>query len=256
MNVSVKSAVRVLDLLELFAITPGPLGVSEIAKRLGLPKSSAQALLLTLVDRGYLTRGDAGYVLPAALKVGWVGGIRARLLGVARPVMDEMAQTSGESVFIGTMTSAGRVQFIGKAVSPNEVRYDASLDHFRPAHSTSIGLIMLAHLPQEKVERWLQPESLVPVTRHTVTDPRRIRRMLRAARKAGCIEVRNANVEGASGVSAPVFGPVGEVVAGLNIAAPSARYAQHRENLIRIVRARAAYITETLRSPQRPAGAA
>jgi len=256
MNASVKSAARVLDLLELFAVALEPLGVSEIAKRLDLPKSSAQALLLTLAGRGYLVRNEDGYALPAELKVGWVGGIRTRLLGIARPVMDEMAQTSGESVFIGMLTRDGRVQFLAKAVSPQEVRYDASLEHFRPAHCTSIGLVMLAHMPDDEAERWLKPALLIPVTPHTVTDPRMIRQILRTGRKAGYVEVRDANVEGASGVSAPIFGPDGDVIAGLNLGAPSSRYAQRREELIRIACARAAHITHALRSTPRSRAAA
>ena len=256
MNASVKSAVRVLDLLELFAVAPEPLGVSEVAKRLELPKSSAQALLLTLAGRGYLNRGDAGYALPAELKVGWVGGIRTRLLGLARPVMHGMAEASGESAFIGMMTSDGRVQFLAKAVSPKEVRYDASLEHLRPAHSTSIGLVMLAHMPEKMAERWLKPSLLVAVTPHTVTDPRKIRQILRAGRKAGYVEVRDANVEGASGVSAPIFGPDGDVIAGLNLGAPSSRYTQHRDVLIQIVRTQAARIAQALRSPLRSGTAA
>jgi IclR family transcriptional regulator, pca regulon regulatory protein len=251
MNVAVKSATRVLDMLELFAVASRPLGVSEVAKRLELPKSSAQALLLTLEGRGYLLRSDAEYVLPAELKVGWVGGIRTRLLGVARPVMQDMAESSGESAFIGMMTRVGRVQFLAKAVSPREVRYDAALEHLRHAHCTSIGLVMLAHMPEKQVERWLCPSLLVAVTPHTVTDPKRIWQILRAGRKAGYVEVRDANVEGASGVSAPIFGPDGDVIAGLNLGAPSSRYARGRENLIRIVITQAAHITRALRSPMR-----
>lgn len=253
MNNEVKSAARVLDLLELFAAAGEPLGVSGVAKRLDLPKSSAQALLLTLAGRGYLARGDDGYMLPAELRVGWVGGIRARLLGVARPIMERMAAQSGESAFIGTMASGGQVQYLAKAVSPREVRYDASLDHLRPAHCTSIGLVMLAHMPDKEAERWLKPSLLVRVTPHTVTDPRKIRQILRAGRKAGYVEVRDANVEGAAGVSAPIFGPGGDVIAGLNLGAPTSRYGQRREDLVRIVCSEAAHITDRLRPPARSA---
>ena len=249
MNASVKSATRVLDLLELFAVESQPIGVSEVAKRLELPKSSTQALLLTLAGRGYLARTEDGYVLPAELRGGWVGGIRARLLGVAKPRMQQMARTSGESAFVGSLTSTGRVQFLAKAVSPQEVRYDASLDHLRLPHCTSIGLVILAHMPEKVAERCLKASRLVAVTPYTVTDPQKIRRILRDGRRAGYVEVRDANVEGASGVSAPIFAPGGEVIAGLNLGAPSSRYEQRRADLIRIVCAQAAHITRALRSP-------
>jgi DNA-binding IclR family transcriptional regulator len=249
MNASVKSAVRVLDLLELFAVEPAPIGVSEVARRLDLPKSSTQALLVTLAGRGYLARAESGYELPAALKTGWVGGVRARLLGIATPRMQQMARSSGESAFLGSLTGTGRVQFLAKAISPQEVRYDASLDHLRLPHCTSIGLVILAHLPERDAERCLKPSRLVAVTPHTVTDPQKIRRILRDGRRAGYVEVRDTNVKGASGVSAPIFAPGGEVIAGLNLGAPSSRYEQRREDLIRIVCAQAAHITRALRQP-------
>jgi IclR family acetate operon transcriptional repressor len=111
-------------------------------------------------------------------------------------------------------------------------------------------------MPEDEAERWLKPALLVRVTPHTVTDPRKVRQVLRAGRKAGYVEVRDANVEGASGVSAPIFGPDGDVIAGLNLGAPSSRYAQRREELIRIVCARAAHITQALRSTPRSRAAA
>lgn len=257
MNTEVKSAVRVLDLLELFSVTSEPLSVSDVARRLDWPKSSAQALLLTLTGRGYLTRQDALYQLPAELRGGWVGGLRARLLGLARPVMQRMAQESGESAFIGAMTASGRVQYLDKVPSPQDVRYDASLDHLRPAHCTSIGLVMMAHMPSTRIAAWLTPERLTAVTRHTVTDPQRLQRILADGRRAGYVEVRDANVEGASGVSAAVFGPNGEVVAALNLGAPTARYVARRQQLIDIVCREAAQLTTALgagstAAPSRP----
>lgn len=246
MNDSVKSATRVLDLLELFTLVPETMGVSDVAKRLEIPKSSAQALLLTLVGRGYLTRDGGGYSLPAELRGGWVGGIRSRLLGIAAPVMKRMAEESGESAFVGMITGGGKVQYLAKAVSPKEVRYDASLAHLRPVYCTSMGLVVLAHLPEAQVGRWLKPALLVPVTPRTETDPAKIGQMLRQARKDGYAEVRDANVEGASGVSAPIFGPGGAVIAGLNLGAPSFRYESARGDLIRIVCREAAAITASL----------
>jgi DNA-binding IclR family transcriptional regulator len=243
----VKSATRVLDLLELFSTVTEPLGVSEVAKRLEWPKSSAQALLLTLVGRGYLAREAEGYVLPMELRGGWVGGVRSRLVGVAGPVMKRMAEESGESAFIGMMTGTGKIQYLAKALSPNEVRYDASLSHLRPLHCTSIGLVILAHMEERHAARWLKPALLTAVTPSTETDPARIQELLNQARNNGYVEVRDANVEGASGVSAPLFGPAGNVIGGLNLGAPSSRYERAREDLIRIVCREAASISAALR---------
>lgn len=252
MNEAVKSATRVLDLLELFATVTEPLGVTDVGKRLEIPKSSAQALLLTLAARGYLTRLGEGYSLPAELRGGWVGGSCSRLLALAPPVMKRMAEESGESAFVGVMTGSGKVRYVAKELSPKEVRYDASLAHLRPAYCTSIGLVILAHSSEGQVARWLKPDLLVQVTPRTETNPDKIQQLLRKARSEGYVEVRDANVEGASGVSAPIFGSHGEVVAGLNLGAPTSRYEKARKDLIRIVCREAAGITAGLRSHVSP----
>lgn len=246
MNDQVKSATRVLDLLELFSITTDPMGVTEVARKMDIPKSSAQALLRTLSGRGYLLRDDVGYVLPAEMRGGWVGGIRTRLLGITTPILVTLAQKSRESAFVGSLTGNGQIQYLAKAVSPQEVRYDASLEHLRLIHATSMGLAIMAYSPERDVTRWLHPDRLTAVTPHTEIDPDRIQAQLAQIRQDGYAEVKNANVEGASGVSAPIFGANGLPVAALNLGAPTWRYEQQREHLIVLVHEEAAHITQLL----------
>ena len=248
MNDQVKSALRVLDLLEFFSVTSEPLGVSEVAKRMAIPKSSAQSLLQTLAGRGYLSRHGATYLLPGELRGGWVGGPRARLVRTAGPLLQLMAEESGESAFLGMLTGGGKIQYVAKAVSAKDIRYDASLEHLRPIHCTSVGLVIMAYSPERDLARWLQPGNLTAVTRHTVTDPAEVRKLIEKARKQGFAEIRDANVEGAAGVSAPVFGAAGEVVAALNLGAPTWRYEESRERLIGIVCREAQALTNALRA--------
>ena len=134
MNEAVKSAARVLDLLELFAASPEAMGVSEVGRLLSIPKSSAQALLVTLVSRGYLVRSGAAYELARDLKRnGWVGGSLPRLIKAAEPAMRRMADSSGESAFLSLMVPSGELKYVAKSISPNVVRYDAPLTNTRPA---------------------------------------------------------------------------------------------------------------------------
>lgn len=235
MNVQVKSAARVLDVLELFAASVGALGVSDVARKLGIPKSSAQGLLTTLAGRGYLGREDAAYFLPPERRDGgWVGGLRARLLALAEPILQRVARESGESAFLGALVG-NEIQYLAKAVSKHEVRYDASLSQMRPVYCTSTGLVILAYLDPAAANGILKRTKLTKVTPNTVTDRATIDRMLNRARQVGFSEVRNANLLGASGVAAPVFGPSGEVFAALSIGAPTTRYAKARKQLAEIV---------------------
>jgi IclR family acetate operon transcriptional repressor len=138
------------------------------------------------------------------------------------------------------------IQYIAKAISANELRYDASLDHLRPAHSTSIGLVILAHIGEEALEGFLSSARLHRITERTTTDRTVLKALIARARRQGYAEVRDTNSAGVSGVSAPVFGSNGEIVAGLNLGAPSWRFPKVRTNLIRMVKRCAAELSTRL----------
>lgn len=243
----VKSASRVLDLLELFSEVRGAMGVSDVSRRLAIPKSSAQGLLATLAARGYLERRGSAYVLPEGLEDGrWVGGVRSRLIRLAQPAMDRMARESGESVFLGVMTENLDIQYVAKAISAAELRYDASLEHRRAAYSTTIGLVCLAQMNEAALAAYFARVRLRPLTERTVTNEQLLRKLLQRVRRQGYAELRDTNHMGVSGVSAPVFGPGGGVVAGLNLGAPTSRFARARDRLVAIARREAADLSARL----------
>lgn len=244
MNSEVKSAARVLDVLELFSVGHEPLSVTDVARRLGIPKSSTQGLLTTLAGRSYLTREGSAYILPPELRDGgYVGGIRGRLVSRAEPVLRRMADDSKESAFLAVL--AGReIQYLAKALSPHEVRYDASLTTLRPVYCTSSGIVILAHLDPAVAARILDRTKFVKITPNTVTHRETIDRLLQRARRSGLAEVRDANVMGASGISAPVFGSRGEVLGALSIGAPTARFEQVRKRMADIVVSEARALSE------------
>jgi len=260
MSGEVKSAGRVLDLLELFSIGHDPLSVTEVARRLGLPKSSTQGLLSTLVGRGYLARDGVAYFLPPEWRDGgYVGGMRARLVSRAKPILQRMAQESQESAFLGVLVGH-EIQYLAKVLSPHEVRYDASLNTLRPVYCTSIGLVILAHLDQALAARTLNRTKLEKVTPKTITSREAIDRMLIRTRRSGFAEVKDSNVLGASGIAAPVFGARGEVLGALSIGAPTARYERAQKRVAEIVVAQARALSGLFlpakQQRSRPAGSA
>lgn len=225
---AVKSATRVLDLLEMLAAAPEQVGVSEIARRLGIPKSSTHMLLGTLEARGYVVGDDDRrfHLNPIFSREGrsWVGGSSMVLMRLANPVMRALADSTGESSFLGVASDEAHVEYIAKAVSAHEVRCDAELGLPRPMHSTSVGLVMLAFQPAERTERFLQRGKLERVTAQTVADVRHLRRELAQVRERGYSVVRDTNSPGASGIAAPIFDAGGAVIAALNVSAPTSRF--------------------------------
>jgi DNA-binding IclR family transcriptional regulator len=229
MSTNIKSASRVLDLLELFAAVPTPLGVSEVSRRLAIPKSSAQGLLVTLVGRGYLERAASDYQLATVYRNrNWVGGVYVDLVRLSRPIMETIVAQSGETSFLAIMSESGRVQYIAKVVSSNPVRYDGDLAPARPAYCTSSGLVMLAYRDGAFVERYFLSEPLKKINSSTITDRRLLRALLKEILQKGQAEIVDGHVEGASGVAAPIFDSRGAVIGALHLAAPTTRYLRAR----------------------------
>lgn len=248
MNTEVKSAVRVLELLEFLSRHPGPAALKDVVASLGFPKSSAYALLQTLVLRGYVERDEAErYALTARWRDsgGWMGG-ESHLIAIARPVMSALCEQLGETVFLGARAEGGDVKVLAKDVSQSEVRYDSSLLGLRPAYCTAMGRILLAYWDAAALDSYLARTKLKAVTTHTITDPARLRAVLQQIQREGYVVVEQEFVVGGSAAAAPIFGRDGQVVAVLNIGAVSPRFfAAHRKIVAGAVRA-AATISQRL----------
>jgi len=249
----VKSASRVLDILELIAATPRPLRLSEVAARIGIPKSSAFALLSTLVEKGYAEELAAGYQLVGSLQeYGWIGGQMAGLVRVAPPVMAELARSSGESAFLGTLTIDGEMRYLRKALSPNPIRYDTDLELPRAAYCTSIGLIMLADTADSYLDNYFKSTELVAITPYTETKIDAIRAIIDQVRAQGYIRTVNSHFEGVAGVAAPIRSSGGRVLAGLALIGPTERFDSRLESHIEAVTEAAKVISVTLSQRSAP----
>jgi IclR family acetate operon transcriptional repressor len=224
----VKSALRVLDVLEVLAAARESLGISELSRRLGIPKSSASMLLQTLEGRGYvLDRGERRFTLHPSLasaQRSWVGGLRARLVHLAQPALARLAQSTGETALLALPSDARRIQYAAKAVSAKDLRVDVELDVPRAIHSTSAGLAILAHQPAEALEDYLAQGPLERMTRYTICDAGKLRRELEAVRRRGYAVLHQSHALDDSGVAAPVFDMGGAVVGALNVSGPTGRF--------------------------------
>lgn len=249
MNNEVKSAARVLDILELLSRNPEPIALKDIVPALALPKSSAHALLRTLLVRGYVER-DSGdrYVLSESLRrsPGWIGGPEAQLAAVARPIMEQLRDELEETVFLGVRASRGDVKVIAKAVSRAPIRYDSDDPGLRPAYCTGMGRVLLAFWDTESVEAYLARTRLRAYTPKTVTDVRKLRAILAKIRAEGYAILEEEFVRGGSATAAPVQRGDGTVIAALNVGTVSSRYAAARSRIIAGVVRAAATISQRL----------
>ncbi|MFC4167440.1 IclR family transcriptional regulator [Teichococcus aestuarii] len=238
MNLEVKSAGRILELLEFLAAAAEPVSLKEVALELGFPRSSTHGLLQTLVGRGYALREEGDrYVMNPACRSGpgWSGGPTAHLVAVARPVMEKLRDESGETVVLGVRMRNQDVKRCAKLVSLQAVRYDTTRETQMPAYCTAMGRVLLAYAEPGVVDAYLarlQPERLTP---RTVTDRAALRGLIEAARRDGYAISDEEMVLGGTGIAAPVRTRSGRVEAAINLGVVTPRYAANRERMIGLV---------------------
>ncbi|HET9613697.1 MAG TPA: IclR family transcriptional regulator [Candidatus Limnocylindrales bacterium] len=213
----------------LAALTDGPVGVTEVAERVDLPKSTAARMLASLAREGAVEQvpGETRYRLGPrieTLATGLPGSSTRNLIAIARPHLAELAAALGEAA--GLSIPDGReVHYIDQVDSPtpNPVGIRDWTGSRVPMHAVSSGLVILAHRPAAVVDRALAG-PLVALTEHTVTDPAAIRERLRPVALAGYAWVHDEFATGISSVAAGVADTTGEVVAAIHVHGPSYRF--------------------------------
>jgi len=238
MNNEIKSAARILELLEFLARASEPVALREVVDELGYPKSSAHGLLATLVGRGYAVRDESDrYALNHACRSGpgWVGGQEAQLIAAARPIMDRLRDEVGESVFLGARLRNGDVKHLAKSVSRHAIRYDTERAAPVPAYCTAMGRILLAFWRRKAAETYLATTPRLARTPFTTTKLADLRAILDGVRRDGYAISDQEMVMGGSGVAAPVWNRAGEVVAVLNLGVVTSRFHDNRERMVAAV---------------------
>lgn len=203
-----------------------PAGVAELARALGLPKSSAQRALRTLEAAGWIREaGGSGTtrwaVTTKALHVGRRASGELSLRDVAVPVMEDLRRRSGETVHL-TVPDTGRVVLIERLETDQPVRISLPLGKQLPLHASANGKAVLAVSPPEVLERLLAA-GLPQLTDATVVDEEGLRAELAAVRERGYAVNGGEWNDDVSAVAAAVLDGSGRPVASISVNVPTSR---------------------------------
>lgn len=220
---SVQSIRRAFDVLE--ALGDGPLGVTEVAERAGLPKSTAARLLATLSGEGAVEQipGDTRYRLGGRLATLAASVLPTRSLGrLARPSLADLSAAIGEAAGL-SVPEGDLIHYIEQVDTPNPVSVRDWTGSRLPMHAVSSGQVLLAVRPAQALERYLE-RPLERFTERTLVDPDALRARLRAVRRDGYAWVREEFDRGINSVAAPIADVSGEVIAAVHLHGPSYRF--------------------------------
>jgi DNA-binding IclR family transcriptional regulator len=214
---------RALAILGILAAASQPMGVTEIARQVGLPKSVVHYHVSALVRNGYVeARPDRRYGLGyAALRLGRGGYFNVELRARALPHMRALHHDTWETVTLSVLVGSERV-CIDQLVSPQEMKLSVELGRPFPLHAGASGRAILAFLSEDAREAILG-QPLIRLTPATEVEPDRLRSLLVAVRERGLAVSRGERQAGAAAVAAPLFDRHG-VAGAIAISGPEHRF--------------------------------
>ncbi|MGL4257392.1 MAG: IclR family transcriptional regulator [Microbacterium sp.] len=204
---------RMTCILEAFDEDDRGLGISELAQRADLPKSTVSRLVATLVRQRYLERDGKRIHLGLRLfELGQLAELPRELRMAALPVMADLRSRTGASIHLAIRDGNEMVCIAvmrARASGRSIVRTGGRV----PIHATALGKAWLAHAHARDVEEVLS-SGLAPWTRHTIVDPAELRGQLDDIRtRAVATEVGEFD-EGVSCAAGAVFAPAGGTLVG------------------------------------------
>jgi DNA-binding IclR family transcriptional regulator len=209
--------------LEILAILGGPLGeefgITDIAARMGLNKSTVYGLVNTLVSRQYLEQNRETRRYRLGIKLFEMGSLVQRRMDVrveAKPYCQELSEKYDCTVHLAAFYDY-EIVYIDKVDSPDAVVQYSQIGRRAPMYCTGVGKAILANLPPQDREIFYQRVTLQSFTAHTITDRNILERELANIKKCG-YAVDNEEIQpGLRCVAAPIFNHQGYPSAAISV---------------------------------------
>ncbi len=214
-----------LAVLDMFAQDRPVIAIAEVARELGVHRSTASRLAATLAIAGYLeVAGEQGrYRLAAKLAVlGEVAAAGSDLRGAALPALRDLVSRLGETGHLGVLEGTEAVT-IAIVDGWQTVRMHSWVGKRSPAHCSSIGKVLLAGLAPAEFTARYPHRDLPACTPATITSRAELQKCLVDVRYRGYAEDLEELEPHLCCVAAPVFGRDGAVAASISVSGPASR---------------------------------
>jgi IclR family transcriptional regulator, KDG regulon repressor len=224
-------------ILNLFSKETPEWGVSELARKLDLPKSTISELTATLASQGLLERTHAG-----RYRLGWQLYELSRTIldttdfySEARQAMNELVERWGETTSLGVLNGSHiiRVEKLQAAFAVYEMLARMNIDI--PSYGSSLGKVLLAHREWSEVEKLFEGRQLSAFTPRTITTLDKLEEELKQIRKQGYAIDEEEVAPGVCSVSAPIYDLDGNATASISLVLPARRFYPQKESYAAII---------------------
>lgn len=225
---SIQTVSNALRVLEVFS-EEDEIGVSDLSRRLGLHKNNVFRLLATLEESGYIeqsARSERYRLGTGCLELGRAFARGNTLLRCARPILEELSATFGETVHIATLRG-GEVIHLDSQVPHQLILIASRVGQRLAPHVTALGKVLLAGLEAKAREEFVQDSvansQFEPQTENSITDPHKfLEHLATAALQGYAVDIEECEV-GLRCAAAPVHDEAGHVIAAISVSGPSFR---------------------------------
>ncbi|RVT85208.1 IclR family transcriptional regulator [Rhodobacteraceae bacterium CCMM004] len=250
---------RGLRVLEILAEAEHPMTVSEIGREMDLSRSSVFRLVYTLRHMGFVEDADGGHSVtlgPRVLNLGFSYLAGQSLIQIARPVLEELTETTGISSHLAILESK-EVLFLDCVQSRLGYLSNVNVGHRFPAYASPLGWHLLSDRTEDEIAAMFERTPMRPFTDLTPTDTDALIQAVGAARARRAVVSHGIAEAGGRSVSAPVRNAEGRVVAAIDISGPKSVFREEAFDTLYVpaVQKAGAQLSIRLGLPAQQAGA-
>lgn len=227
---TISTLLRGLNILSLFSKKRPTLSLTEISAAARMNKTTAFRMVSTLEKAGYLSRDvETKRYRPGirVLQLGFAALDNLELRQVARPYLEKLSQSVGETVSLSVLDGM-EIIYVDRVRNQQIVGVLLGIGSRLPAHCASMGKAMLASLPQAELERRLSQTPMHPCTPNSIADQEAFLRELEKVRKQGFATNDEELEIGLRAVAAPIWDRTENVVGAVNITGSTSRISRAR----------------------------
>ena len=225
----IKSVEKAIRILEAFSDNDFEMSLSEISKKIDMPKATVYRIIETLKNNGLIDQRSDNGKYKLGLKLFELGSLvfkKLKLREVALPYMEALSKKCGETIHLGIL-QGDEVISIENCESSFDLRSNIYIGKRAPLYCTGVGKVLLAFLPPDEISKILKNKRK-KYTKNTIVEKKKLEKELKKIREEGFAIDNMEHEEGIRCIAAPIRNHEDKVIASISISGASIRITEEK----------------------------
>lgn len=217
------SLARGLAVLRAFSDQRRSLTIAQISQKTGIPRAAVRRCLHTLRELGYAEAEHNNFSLrPKVLTLGYSYLSSTSLTVSTQPLLNSLSRTLNESCSLAVLED-NEILYVSRSAASRVMSVALNTGSRLPAYCTSLGRVLLSHMPADELDAYFAKVKLRAMTERTLVSEKRLREILVNVRDNGYALIDEELEIGLRSIAVPVRGASGTVLAALNVGVQATR---------------------------------